>query len=595
MKQGQALAVMLAGNSVFLTGAPGSGKTYTLNAFVKKAANKGKRVAVTASTGIAATHIGGMTIHSWSGLGIRDQLDKRDLEWLTANARLNKRYNGTDILVVDEVSMLHGKRLDMVNEACKLLRKSEQPFGGLQVILVGDLFQLPPVNREAETLDFAHMSQAWAELSPKICYLREQHRQAGDELLDLLEAMRRNDLTDWHTEILQSRLGKRPDATLPVTRLYAHNVDVETINDRHLSALTSDSKTFTMQTKGAAAKVDQLSRSVLAPPVLELKVGAEVMFVANNFPLGFVNGSRGTVLEFRDGLPLVKLTRGGRKIKVEPHSWTLQEDGRVRAEVIQLPLRLAWAITIHKSQGMSLDAAEMDLSKTFTPGMGYVALSRVRDLSGVYLAGINRMALELHPDIYSFDAELGRLSSQLAAITDELAEEEEAEPESDIAADKELLSKLKIWRLERSRKDRVPPFIIAHDKLLEQIAIHKPVNAQQLLGLPGFGRRKIETYGENILGLLKEFGVEAESSEDSQLDKTAIDEKTGQISGYEKLRMETIAQYSKAFSRWQPDEDIQLMRLVKSGAPLTEVCQTLQRQPAAVWARLLQNITANDE
>jgi len=140
MRQKQALAIMMSGANVFLTGAPGAGKTYLLNQFVGRAMRAGKRVAVTASTGIAATHLGGTTIHSWSGLGIRDALSSDDLQWLKGNDRLIKRYNSTDILVIDEVSMLHGARLDMVNEAAKLLRQNEAPFGGLQVILVGDLY-----------------------------------------------------------------------------------------------------------------------------------------------------------------------------------------------------------------------------------------------------------------------------------------------------------------------------------------------------------------------------------------------------------------------------------------------------------------------
>ena len=292
MRQTQALQVMLSGESVFLTGAPGAGKTYVLNEFIRRIQRSGKQIAVTASTGIAATHIGGTTIHSWSGLGIRDRLSEYDKEWLKANDRLRKRYNSVEILVIDELSMLHGSRLDMVNEACKLLRDNSAPFGGLQVILVGDLFQLPPVNRASELVDFAHTSAAWQELDPRICYITEQHRQEKDALLDLLEAMRSGELGDMHIEALQSRHGQKPAADTPVTRLYTHNIDVESINQRHLHALPSDSRCFTMQTKGSAAKVEQLVKSVLAPVELDLKVGAEVMFVANDFAAGFVNGSR---------------------------------------------------------------------------------------------------------------------------------------------------------------------------------------------------------------------------------------------------------------------------------------------------------------
>src|SRR5664279_3965835 len=150
MRQLQALKIMLEGQSVFLTGAPGAGKTYLLNEFIRRAKREGKNIAVTASTGIAATHIGGTTIHSWSGLGIKDFLTESDLERMSATDRLIKRYNAADVLVIDEVSMLHGARLDMVNTVCKLLRKNQAPFGGLQVVLVGDLFQLPPITRGSD-------------------------------------------------------------------------------------------------------------------------------------------------------------------------------------------------------------------------------------------------------------------------------------------------------------------------------------------------------------------------------------------------------------------------------------------------------------
>lgn len=506
MTQGQALSVMMAGNSVFLTGAPGAGKTYLLNKFIRLARSLGKNIAVTASTGIAATHIGGTTIHSWSGLGIREELTSRDKSWLASNQRLFKRYNATDILVIDEISMLHGRRLDMVNQVCKLLRQNNAPFGGLQVILVGDLFQLPPVNRGDDLIDFVHLSEAWAELNPKICYLSEQHRQKDGGLLDILEAMRANNLRKSHGEILLARK-LDPKAGQATTRLYSHNIDVDAINHKQLAALPSDTKTYVMMTRGAKAKREQLIKSVLAPEILELKIGAEVMFVANNFGEGFVNGSRGQVVGFdEEDKPRVKLA-GGKVIIVEPHSWALMEDNKTKAEVTQLPLRLAWAITIHKSQGMSLDAAEIDLSKSFTPGMGYVALSRVRSLDGLYLKGINKMALTLHPDIFEFDAKLKLDSKALAKITEEFAEEMvDGALEQNSAENKnydgELFNKLRAWRLERARADRVAPFIIAHDSLLIELASRQPANKNQLLTINGMGAKKLVAYGDDIMAVL---------------------------------------------------------------------------------------------
>jgi len=509
MRQRQALQVLLDGRSVFLTGAPGAGKTYLLNEFIRRAQKQGKSVAVTASTGIAATHIGGSTIHSWSGLGIRDVLTPYDRERLRSNPVLLKRFVHTDILIIDEVSMLHGKRLDMVSEVCQLLRGSDMPFGGLQVILVGDLFQLPPVNRGNEPVDFVHTSEAWAALKPAICYLSEQHRQTGDRLLDVLEAMRRGGIEEWHVAALQERLAHKPAEGEAITRLYAHNIDVDGINQRHLTVLQTDSMTFKMETHGNARHVESLMRSVLAPEVLELKVGAEVMFVANNFAQGYVNGSRGRVLEFRDGRPLVQLTHGHKVVRVDPHSWSVQEDGRKLAEVVQLPLRLAWAITIHKSQGMSLDAAEIDLSKSFTPGMGYVALSRVRSLDGVYLTGLNAMAMRLHPAIFEFDSVLREASAALAAATPD-APDEAPEPAKDetpplLPINEELLTKLKMWRLKRAQADGMPPYVVGHDSLLEAISARPPKNEQELLAMPGIGQRKLERYGAEILALTKQY------------------------------------------------------------------------------------------
>ena len=493
---------MMSGESVFLTGAPGAGKTYVLNEFIKRAEKLHKTVAVTASTGIAATHIGGTTIHSWSGLGIRDRLAASDIAWLKGNDRLRKRYNAADILVIDEVSMLHGARLDMVNEACKLLRDNSTPFGGLQVILVGDLFQLPPVNRDSAELDFMHTSDAWAELNPKICYLDEQHRQQGDGLLKVLEAMRSGELEAEHYEIITGRMGKKPDADTPVTRLYAHNFDVDAINQKHLNGLLNKSRTFKMQTKGPAARVEQLTRSVLAPEVLELKVGAEVMFVANNFGAGFVNGTRGQVVGFEDSLPMVQLVSGKRKIKVDLHTWSLSEDGRVKAEVAQLPLRLAWAITIHKSQGMSLDAAEMDLGKTFTPGMGYVALSRVRSLDGVYLSGLNRIALELQPEIFEFDAELRAASKLLSAITEDVTDAVVETEASENKLNSKLFEALRNWRTGQAQARQVPAYVIAHNRTLEAVAAKQPTTPQQLFAVTGIGQRFVDAYGPEVLALV---------------------------------------------------------------------------------------------
>lgn len=385
-----------------------------LSEFVRRARQRGQHVAVTASTGIAATHIGGTTIHAWSGLGMRDKLTRQARDRLQRNPVLGQRYRRTDVLVIDEVSMLHGKRLNMLDDMCRLMRGNRSPFGGLQVILVGDLFQLPPVADKDDAPDFVHYAGAWADLKPAACYLTEQHRQQQDRLLDVLRAMRAGTLQREHLDALHERIGQAPPEGEPMVRLCTHNRDADAINGQELAALPGEATRYAMRTDGPADEVGRLMREVLVPELLELKAGAEVMFVVNNPTMGYMNGTRGVVTGFRGGLPRVRLGEG-QTIRVEAHTWTLPEDTRERASVTHLPLRLGWAITIHKSQGMSLDAAVIDLRKCFMPGMGYVALSRIRSLDGVYLTGLNDVALQVHPEIAVFDQMLRAASSRFEA------------------------------------------------------------------------------------------------------------------------------------------------------------------------------------
>lgn len=408
MTQKEAIKIMKSGRSVFLTGAPGAGKTYTLLQFIKWARKQEKRVAVTASTGIAASHLGGLTIHSWAGIGIQESINDEYLDRLSWNRRLVKRMRKTEILIIDEISMLHGRRLDMINQVTQYIRNDKRPFGGLQVILVGDLFQLPPVDRDNRPADFAHLSDSWRALGLRICYITEQHRQAGDDpLINILQAMRLNTVSEIHRKVLEERQLESDDK---ITRLFTHNVNVDVLNDQRLASLPGKPKKYRMSSGGDLKQVEALMRNILAPEILELKVGAQVMFVANNFNGGYVNGTRGEVVEItKSGVPVVEL-QNGRRIAVEPYEWQTWENDHVIASVEQIPLRLAWAITVHKSQGMTLDSAQIDLSRSFTPGMGYVALSRVRSLDGLFLSGLNDMALKMHDDIYAFDSELQELS-----------------------------------------------------------------------------------------------------------------------------------------------------------------------------------------
>ncbi len=404
MLQSEALEILKMGKNVYLTGAAGSGKTYVLNSYIKYLKTHGVDVAVTASTGIAATHLGGTTIHSWSGLGVRSQLTDYDIDELMQRHYLYKRFEKTKVLIIDEISMLHHFRFDMIEWISRQMKRSELPFGGMQIIVCGDFFQLPPVTKnDIDQTFFAYKSHSWKDCKFTVCYLSEQHRQKDRTYLNILNEIRSNRVSNQTIKLLNSRLNKDPETLGEATRLYTHNIDVDVVNNKYLSLIDAEPKKFEMLKKGSRLLAETLAKTCLSPETLVLKVGARVMFTKNQPEGGYVNGTLGVVVEFNSFNEPVVRTQSGMEFNVRPESWKIEEESKVKAEIIQLPLRLAWAITVHKSQGMSLDAMEVDLSKSFVSGMGYVALSRVRTLSGMKLLGLNDKALQIDPDIIVMD------------------------------------------------------------------------------------------------------------------------------------------------------------------------------------------------
>ena len=413
MDQELALAILLSGRSALLTGAAGTGKTYLLNTFIAQARKRGKKVSVTATTGLAATHLGGNTIHSWSGIGVSDHLPNNFFERLSKTRR--DVISKTDVLIVDEISMLHDFRLDMIDKVLRTVRENDQPFGGIQLVMSGDFFQLPPVNCPNEQGGgFVVYSDAWQELQPAVLYLERQYRQNDEQLLEILTALRTGDVRRRHVEALLARAEVEPPDG-DITELHTVNVDVDDINIQKLAELPGEERSYQQTTTGSKIYVENLQRSVLAPENLVIKLGALVMAVKNSPQKLYANGSIGTVVDFEPltEYPVVEF-RDGRRVTMVPDVWELRDGERKRASISQVPLRLAWAITVHKSQGMTLDAAKIDLRKAFVEGMGYVALSRVRDLDNLYLYGINRRALEVSPDALAIDEVLRQASRESA-------------------------------------------------------------------------------------------------------------------------------------------------------------------------------------
>lgn len=443
MTQGEALNILKTGANVFLTGEPGAGKTHTVNAYVAYLRACDVEPAITASTGIAATHIGGMTIHSWSGIGIRTKLDKYDLDKIASSEYIVKRVHRTRVLIIDEISMLSPNMLDMIDLVCREIKQNNDAFGGIQIILVGDFFQLPPiVKRDYGTSGkgvkqtslisevgpigtFAYDAGAWERARPIVCYLSEQHRQDDADFLSVLSGIRANNVSREHFNHINARQIDAEDMPANITKLFSHNVNVDEVNNNELAKIETETKKFIMSAKGSETIVAALKKGCLSPENLELKIGAVVMCTKNNPKERFVNGTLGTVAGFEEftGQPIIK-TRNGRNIAIAPMDWTVEENGKIRAQITQIPLRLAWAMTVHKSQGMSMDAAVMDLSQVFEFGQGYVALSRVRRLSGLYLLGINEHAFKVSPEVLKKDIDFKNKSGEAIQVFGKLSESE---------------------------------------------------------------------------------------------------------------------------------------------------------------------------
>lgn len=433
MKQITALNLLKTGQNVFLTGQAGAGKTYVLNQYISYLRARHIATAITASTGIASTHMNGMTIHAWSGMGIKDSFSSDDYARLRSRKSLIDRLKDTKVLIIDEISMLHAKQVDLLDEILRKVRETDTAFGGVQVIFSGDFFQLPPVGNKGESNKekFAFMAKSWLSANFQVCYLSEQHRQNGEgenerfgiSLNDILNQIRAQTVSQQAINALLAT--KNNSINQNRTRLYTHNASVDKINQQALDALSTPAYTFECTTFGEKALIDTLKKNVRASDSLTLKKGAKVMFVKNNPELGVSNGTMGEVVgflnlpdELKDKTlshstpPIVRLN-SGQTVVAEPEEWTIEDNqGEVLAGYSQIPLCLAWAITVHKSQGMTLDSAEIDLTATFETGQGYVALSRLKSLDGLQLLGMNHQSLLLDEWVFRVDKRLLELSAE---------------------------------------------------------------------------------------------------------------------------------------------------------------------------------------
>lgn len=431
-EQLEALNKILQGESIFLTGPGGSGKSYLLESVKQEFQRIGKSLAITALTGCAALLLGSnaKTLHSWAGIGLGKGDINAIISSIVMNGRKKKAWLKTDCIVIDEVSMMTPQLLELLDSVGRRVRKChDKPMGGLQIIFVGDFYQLPPVT--TDKTPFAFQSPLWNEIITSTISLKRIYRQSDEMFQKVLGEARTGTLSDESIEILKGRMNLPwKKQVIRPTLLFTRNADVNTINSSHFAKLDGECKTYKVRTilpsEPAAGtldkflktttktihgltseeiqwKVEHLDKDAPYEKELCLKVGAQVMLITNlNQEAGLINGSRGVVKGFDgDGLPLVLFASTNSTSVVKLHKWKAEGDVPIERE--QIPLRLAYALTIHKAQGASLDSAFIDIgSSTFEYGQAYVALSRVRSLEALFIYDLDPKAFKVHPAVKAF-------------------------------------------------------------------------------------------------------------------------------------------------------------------------------------------------
>jgi len=415
-KQEEAYDLMCQGKNVFITGPGGVGKTAIIKLFNEN--NKHRNIAITSTTGTSAILLGGDTLYSFLGLRLGKEPIETMIEYIKKRKYLLKRWYKTDILIIDEISMLNSNLFDKIYEISQILRKNNKPFGGIQLILSGDFLQLPCIEKKD---NFCFNSKYWNLSVDNTIYLNEIVRQINDYVFqNCLNNIRLGNITDETKNILNSRLNVKLNNNYGIkpTRLYCFNKDVDDINEKELDILSQDGRTF-YEYSLKIINNNNIPETIVnkylsnykkysnAIENLQLCIDAQIM-VLYNFSVknGLANGTRGVVIGFtNDDLPVIRLLNGKTRI-IDYVKWPIIENNIEILHIEQIPLKLAYAITIHKSQGCTLDYAEIDLSNIFDYGQAYVGLSRIKSLNGLNILNIdynsfktNKIAIEYYQNL----------------------------------------------------------------------------------------------------------------------------------------------------------------------------------------------------
>ena len=429
-EQAAALAAVKKGRNIFLTGAGGTGKSHTIHAIYDWATKAGMRIAVTAMTGCAALLLGNgaKTLHSWAGVGLGREAPEQLATMVAKNKRATRRWTTTQILIIDEVSMMTPEFLDKLDLVGRRVRKRASiRFGGLQLVLAGDFCQLPPVNKGAEPTQFIFEAPLWTSLVDEVHDLVTLVRQKEPVFQQVLTEARMGRLTPESIKVLQDRKGLPwHEMEIRPTLLFNRNAEVDTVNRVNMASLEGERHTYDAQdvqdpskrSSPASATISQfttpddpdvrvaLNRLDIDAPydqALELCVGAQVMLITNmDQDAGLVNGSRGVITGYSlSGLPIVRFLGCKDPVIIDRANWWLADYPDIGRA--QIPLRIAYAVTTHKAQGATLDVALVDIGpSTFEYGQAYVALSRVRSLGGLYVYKFDPRKIRCHPAVAAF-------------------------------------------------------------------------------------------------------------------------------------------------------------------------------------------------
>ncbi len=410
--QSHALALVVQGRNIFLTGPAGTGKTYTIRAIIDHAQKAGWAHGVTATTGAAALLIGGSTLHSFLGIGLGAK-DAADLaQGLLTNSKkkpIVARLRALRLLIIDEISMLSNVLFTKVSSLLSILRNTDAPFGGVQLVLCGDFCQLPPVEP-----DYAFLCEEWDRCELQVVHLTQSFRHDSDTAFqEVLTGARWAQLAPTQVDSLRALTRRSPPSNgIQPTRLFALNKDVDRINDAELARLIDTGKeTREYTTRYSSKEAEGWADACNVPRSVKFAVGAQVVLTRNIDPeAGLVNGSRGVVVALEEAGPVVRFTSGTTAVI---NAVTAEMEDGVKSHlrtttkpfIVYTPLRLAYALTMHKSQGMTLDAVEIDLgTSVFSPGQAYTALSRARSLDSVWLSRFTPSAFKTDPEVVDFYA-----------------------------------------------------------------------------------------------------------------------------------------------------------------------------------------------